>query len=96
MRGVVCYCTAFFTHSLILSLPIAAHSLHVTVFLRNYVYAVTYALLTCVLSLDDVVPNPACFNSPTQFIRMIDAVRVFFRISRRHYHVNQRATWHHA
>jgi hypothetical protein len=27
-----------------------------------------------VLSLDDVVPNPACFNFSTQFIRMFDAV----------------------
>jgi hypothetical protein len=52
-----------------------------------------------VLSLDDVVPNPACFNFPTQFIRMFDAVWVLFRISRPSdldYHVNERTTWYHA
>jgi hypothetical protein len=52
-----------------------------------------------VLSLDDVVPNPVCFNFSTQFIRMFDAVRVLFRISwpsDPYYHVNERASWYHA
>ena len=97
MRGVVCYCTAFFTHSLIsfarYCSPVLCTSLSF--------YATTSTQPRTprsprVLSLDDVVPNPACFNFAAQFIRMLNAVRVLFRSSRSDAKHGQRATLYHA